>query len=420
MTDVISAVAINKVYPDGMKTVAYQLELSDVMSSDALSRYAFEVWDHSYEPLVPAIRRTITNVGIDGNYLRIETDIHEKAAYAIGNYKMDGSFNPFGPGQLGFEDPSQPRKMPPSNGKGPMKGPGKDFGYLGPKPLHVTIHMRSETGEEQEVSCTEWECKELDRFRVRELNGQRYLLYVPENYSPNEQYPLVMFIVDAAARGTYEKGPLVQGDGALIWTERESQDRHPCFVLAPLYGPADILTHDDYTVNDKLYKVMDVIDALVNEYSIDTRRIYATGQSMGCMSSCQLMIERPDLFAGAMLVAGQWEPVKSADAIKDKRIWILVSENDMKAHPGMDAITDEIENLGVAVAHYSWDAKAPHVQLEAEAGRAADEEGNIKYTVFQGDSVVPEGVTPSPGSNHTCTWQVAYDITPVRDWLLNE
>ena len=47
---------------------------------------------------------------------------------------------------------------------------------------------------------------------------------------------------------------------------------------------------------------------LQTRYSVDPDRIYATGQSMGCMSSIVMMLKEPDLFAGALLVAGKWNP----------------------------------------------------------------------------------------------------------------
>lgn len=418
MTDVICAVAINKVYPDGMKTIGFCLELSEETSDGEAEQYTFEVWDRSYEPAMGAIQRTVKKISCpERKKILLEMDTTEKAAYAIGNYKMDGTFDPFGPGNLGFEDPKRTGMKQEIGKKEAQKGPGKDFGYTGPKPFFVEIHVKKEEKTEQIVSCHTWTCAELERFEVREQNGQKYLLYIPQDYDAGKKYPLILFIVDAAGRGTYEKGPLVQGTGALVWTEPKEQEKHPCFVMAPVYGPEDILTHDDFTFDTKLYKVKEVIDALQMEYSIDPKRIYTTGQSMGCMGSCQLMIQYPSYFSGAMLVAGQWEPQKSGAALKDNRAWILVSENDKKAYPGMNAVVEELTKQGGVAEKYFLDAKLPQEELEKEAEKEAEGGANIKYTVFDGSSVVPEGTPDGPGANHTCTWRIAYNIEAVRDWL---
>ncbi|MGH1554443.1 alpha/beta hydrolase-fold protein [Streptomyces sp. L7] len=45
---------------------------------------------------------------------------------------------------------------------------------------------------------------------------------------------------------------------------------------------------------------------MTQQYSIDRKRRYTTGQSMGAMMSLGLNIKYPDLFAAAFIVAGQW------------------------------------------------------------------------------------------------------------------
>ena len=421
MTDVISTTAINRVYPEGMKTIAFCLELQEKAEKWKAENYTFEVWDHSYEPEVPAIKRGITNISYTNeNRIFLEMNRNETAAYAIGNFKMDGSFDPFGPGDLGFPNPEREKKKQEAGKHDPVKGPGKDFGYMGPKPFRIEIYVKKEEKIVQTLECSGWICEELDCFQLKELNGQKYLLYVPEQLEAGKEYPLVLFIADAGARGTYDQGPLVQGTGAMVWTEPAEQYRHPCFVISPVYGPKDILTHDNFTFDSKIYAMKDVIDDLKKEYPIDGDQIFLTGQSMGCMSACQLMIRYPDYFAGAMLVAGQWEPVKTAEALKNKRVWILVSENDRKAYPGMNAVLNELKNQGGDYEVIFLDAKLPENEIETQMRREAAGNSNIKYTVFAGDSVVPDGMAAGPGSNHTCTWRVAYSIEAVRDWLLTE
>lgn len=453
MTEIKSVTALNRVLPQGMKTIGFELELDRELSSADLAGLDIEVLDHSYEPEVSVQARTVTGIylrdraavshdicagtdgaddacgndgaGIDstdagtekresGRFLIIETDPEDAAAYAIGNYTIDGTFTAIGPPPLGLKEPERHEKPEPGADVG--NGPGKDFGYTGIKPLNVEIRIRDAEGEAS-VTCTDWICPELDRFEVRDYKGLKYDLFIPEGYDPSKKYPVVLFIVDAGARGTYEKIPLAQGIGAVVWTSPEDQAKHPCFVVSPVFGPQDILTHDDFTFDRRLYLAKEILDALRREFSIDPDRIYTTGQSMGCMSSCQLMVDFPEYFAGAMLVAGQWDPEKCGKAMKDSSVWILVSEHDMKAHPGMDAVTAAIEAEGTPVDRFRWDAKAPHAVLEKEAEEAAASPSRIKYTVFKGSSVVPDGMDDGPGANHTSTWPVAYSIEAVRDWL---
>jgi hypothetical protein len=70
--------------------------------------------------------------------------------------------------------------------------------------------------------------------------------------------------------------------------------------------------------------------------SIDQNRLYTTGQSAGCMASIAFNIKYPDLFAASLLVAGQWNFQAMAGMIHNN-IWIIVSEGDQRAFPGMNA-----------------------------------------------------------------------------------
>ena len=63
------------------------------------------------------------------------------------------------------------------------------------------------------------------------------------------------------------------------------------------------------------------------------------------------------MFAGAMLVAGQWDPTKVAPLAKNN-LWIVVSQGDAKAYPGMNAITNTLEKEGAKVSRAIWDGRA--------------------------------------------------------------
>ncbi len=433
MPNLMRTLALAKVFPEGQKIVAFALEYDCILTENMLLPGCFEVVDRSFEPLLPPARRTITRVyrnqepacaekDCPGTWVILETDVNEKEAFAICSYDYLGRPDPFGPGPAGYKKPGEPE--PRVTGK-PPKGPGPRMGYCGPRPQRILVRqlfpMLTVQGERVPVSeapCTEQICPEVERFQLRQCGELPYDLFVPEDYDPAKQYPLVLFVPDAGGRGTDPRTPLIQGIGGVIWSLPEQQKKHPCFVVCPCFGPEDILTHDDFTCLPKLYKIKDVLEEVMGEFSVDRARIYTTGQSMGCMTSCELMCSYPDLFAGAMLVAGQWDPQRCGKAMAHQKLWILVSENDLKAHPGMDAICEAIEENGGTVARSVLDGSASAAELSEEAAKTLHEPGNVRYTVFAGDSVVPPDQTAGPGSNHTNTWRVAYPIDTVRDWLL--
>jgi predicted peptidase len=156
----------------------------------------------------------------------------------------------------------------------------------------------------------------------------------------------------------------------------------------------------------------------MEHYSIDPKRVYTTGQSGGCMTSCELNHRYPDLFAASLLVAGQWDADRMRNTAK-KKFWICVSEHDVQAFPGMTAMVKALQEEGSTVYQYTCNAKSGAEELNRLAANAREQQTDIIFTVFEGDSVVQEGYPFNPITNHLSTWQVAYDIPEIRDWLLS-
>jgi len=155
-------------------------------------------------------------------------------------------------------------------------------------------------------------------------------------------------------------------------------------------------------------------------YSIDTARIYATGQSMGAMMTIGLNIARPDLFAASYVVAGQW-PTDQTAVLADKQLWIMVSEGDDKAYPAENAITALAEQRGATVARAVRNGQSTQQQF-AEAFDSLTAKGaSINYVALEKGSTVPAGTAPGgAGSEHIGTWRIAYGIPAVRDWILQQ
>lgn len=258
----------------------------------------------------------------------------------------------------------------------------------------------------------------VEDFQQFRLNDMWYNLYIPQ-LEAGKIYPLVLFIHDAGACGPDPKTTLSQGNGAVSFAAPAWQAEHPCFVLAPQIdkGPDGPMTDDVFHVTADFDKVVEILEYVLATYPVDRKRLYTTGQSMGCMASCELNIRYPDLFAASLLVAGQWDPEKMADKCSCSHMWILVSEGDTKAYPGMNAVTDAMETSGARVGRYRWDAKSP--ELDEQIQKALEEDVNIRYTVLTGDSVLPDGHAQFPGAYHMATWPVVYQMDGLKQWLFS-
>lgn len=171
-------------------------------------------------------------------------------------------------------------------------------------------------------------------------NQLKYNLFCPAKMEEGKVYPLVLFMHDAGSCSEDITAPLAQGNGATVWAEKRAQQRHECFVLAPQYP--DVTANDEFEVTWEADVTVELVRDLLRTYPIDEKRIYGTGQSMGCMMLCELLLRNPGFFAGCFLVAGQWNPAVMG-AVKNENLWILVSEMDEKAFPIMGECMEQVE-----------------------------------------------------------------------------
>lgn len=263
---------------------------------------------------------------------------------------------------------------------------------------------------ETPVASTEESCPLVDSFSqhkfISPFTGQvlPYNLYLPEDYDPSISYPLVLFIHDAGAVGTDVKQTLVQGRGAVTWADPDNQARNRCIVVAPQYP---FVTVDDvWNYSHHLDATVELLKDLQKRYSIDENRIYTTGQSMGCMSSIVLMLKEPDLFAGALLVAGKWNP-DLMGSLARQNIWIISCEGDAHSMELQSKAVALWRQNGYEVAEAEMEMDASNEEMENLVTEMLKEDTHLMFTRFN-------------GGNHRATWYVAYDIEGIQDWLFEQ
>ena len=233
----------------------------------------------------------------------------------------------------------------------------------------------------------------------------RYNLYTPADRKAGERYPLVLFMHDASGAGRADtRHTLLQGNGAIVWATPEWQAQHPCYVVAPQFD--QITVGDNFSTTDDLDACLALLDSLIAHCAIDPYRVYTTGQSMGCMSSYELMYRRPDLFASAMLVAGQWNPAVMP-SLAHMNLWLLTCKGDDRSSNGIAQAIEVWNQCGVQVVEQEWPLLATPEERSQQVEGMLRRGGNIHYTHFAGGS-------------HNNTWRIAYYIDGVREWLFQQ
>ena len=238
----------------------------------------------------------------------------------------------------------------------------------------------------------------------------QYELFIPEDYSEDTKYPMIMFIPDSRAAGREPAFSLTIGWGGVIWATEAEQAKHPCFVLIPIF--TETVVDDNFNTSDQIDTAVALIASLTQTYSIDTNRLYTTGQSMGGMTSFHLNVKYPDLFAASLFVGSQWNN-EILDALEDDAFFYIVSAGDDKASAGQSGLMDVFDRDGVSYTHAQWSAQDDAQTQEAAVQALIDQGLRANFVTFTKGTTVAGGAS---GSEHLTSFDCAYRLESVRDW----
>jgi predicted peptidase len=258
------------------------------------------------------------------------------------------------------------------------------------------------------------------RFQVFEFTDEKtgktlaYNLYVPKNLDPNKKYPLVMFIADASTAGKGVQAPLMQGYGGIIWATDESQAKNPAFVLVPAFSEKAV--DDEWHTSDEVALVLPLLKQTLQNYPIDDKRIYTTGQSMGGMISFYLNSIEPNFFAASMFVGSQWD-INVLTPLTQSKFIYTVSAGDPKASAGMSEVITLMKQYGVSYGEAEFSAKLSQEQQNKLVNTLLSQAKSINFIRFETGSVLPTQGTTMKMGEHMYSFDYAYLLEPAREWL---
>ncbi|MFG3407016.1 alpha/beta hydrolase-fold protein [Streptomyces sp. NPDC048142] len=247
-----------------------------------------------------------------------------------------------------------------------------------------------------------------------------YNLYLPTGYDSAKKYPLVLYIADSSLVGKDVTAPLSQY-GALIWAGAGDQAEHESIVLVPEYPEVIIDDHGSYTTTDYVEVTRRLLDSVTGEYSVDPKRVYGTGQSMGCMTVMYLATKHPDLFAAEMFVSGQWDISELGNLAKEKFVYVAAG-GDEKASAGQTEVQKMLKSDGVPYQTATWDATWSAAELQAAADKLFAAGDSTNFATFEKGTVLQvSGASAAPmGGEHMASFEPAYKIPALRDWLFEQ
>ena len=179
----------------------------------------------------------------------------------------------------------------------------------------------------------------LEKRTFTDKDGKtlQFRLLKPDNYDVKEKYPLVLFLHGAGERGKDNDRQLVHG--VAEFAKPESLKKHPCFLIAPQcptgQGWSDFMAKKaspSKEQSDPGRLAVELVAAIQKEFSIDPKRLYITGLSMGGYGTWDIITRNPDLFAAAVPICGGGDPAQ-AEKFAKLPIWVFHGGKDPVVRP---------------------------------------------------------------------------------------
>jgi len=216
----------------------------------------------------------------------------------------------------------------------------------------------------------------------------KYQVFVPDNWSSNQKWPIILFLHGAGERGT---DGLMQTQVGIATAIRNDRSRFPAIVVMP-----QCLKEHSWNKPDMEEEVaLAALAAAAKEFKGDRKRTYLTGLSMGGYGSWALAAAYPNKFAAVVPICGGI--LTPDDARK---------QADSDRIPYLEAAKKIGTKLPIWVFHGDADPDIPVSESRhmVEALKAAG--ADVRYTEY-------------PGVGHK-SWDKAYADPELMTWLLSK
>lgn len=194
----------------------------------------------------------------------------------------------------------------------------------------------------------------LNRMVTVGAETRRYVVSVPEDYTADKPWPMILFLHGAGERGADGLKQLAVGLGTAVMVNRAAW---PFVILFPQCPIGEHWIAQEETLLAMMRQTAD-------EYAIDPARVYLTGLSMGGFGTWAFGAKHADLFAAFAPICGGGDPA-TAGAFAGKPIWAFHGDGDTVVPPERSmTMVDAVKAAGAdvtltmlpGVGHNSWDA----------------------------------------------------------------
>ncbi len=294
---------------------------------------------------------------------------------------------------------------------------------------HPEVAMELTTEEDRVTAESGREWRKLSGTAVRpdmEYGELRYEVYLPAKYSSKKEYPILLYLHggELGYERSGGKTPWTKDlNGWLQIGEFVSETIENCIIFAPQvpgvpqgisgvvgaywsklpYGMAGTATTDKSESSPYLRAVekmmVDFLEKGISHggevYTVDSKRLYVAGHSLGAVGTYTVLRDCPDMFAAAIIGAGigdpdtveAWKdtPVRIFHGTRDKTIPIKPSEimaEALQKAGARDAVFTPLEGAGHDILGLMYGLKNDEGKSEVFSWMAKQQLGKRNNTLL--------------------------------------
>jgi predicted peptidase len=215
----------------------------------------------------------------------------------------------------------------------------------------------------------------------------KYQVFVPDNWSSNQKWPIILFLHGVGERGT---DGLIQTQVGIATAIRNDRSRFPALVVMP-----QCLKEHRWTDPEMEELSLSALGSASREFKGDPKRTYLTGLSMGGYGSWALAARYPNKFAAVVPICGG-----------------ILTPDDARKQPDSDRIPylEAAKKIGtklpIWVFHGDADPDVPVSESRHMVEALKADGADVHYTEY-------------PGVGHK-SWDKAYAEPELMTWLLSK
>jgi predicted peptidase len=234
----------------------------------------------------------------------------------------------------------------------------------------------------------------LDRTLTLMGTQYKFQVFVPEDWTPQKKWPVILFLHGAGERGT---DGLKQTEAGLPQDIRLHRNLFPAVVVIPQCPP-----NHWWSVEDMQEVALAVLAAASREFHGDANRTYLTGLSMGGYGTWAIAAKNPGKFAAIVPICGGITAPRSLQAMYPE-----VAKNIYQDVP--ESYAEVAQKIGKTPVWMFHGAKDDVVTVELSRKMYAALQkagGDVRYTEY-------------PEAGHD-SWTKAYAEPEFPAWLLSK